>query len=48
MHLYIIQVLVLYPAPLGALTPLWAGTSAEAKDFNGKVAYLALDPPCCA
>ncbi|KIM89111.1 hypothetical protein PILCRDRAFT_60821 [Piloderma croceum F 1598] len=27
---------ILYPAPLGALTPLWGGTSAETKDFNGK------------
>ncbi|KAG8980276.1 hypothetical protein FRB94_011994 [Tulasnella sp. JGI-2019a] len=28
--------LLLYPAPLGALTQLWAGTSPETKDFNGK------------
>jgi NAD(P)-dependent dehydrogenase (short-subunit alcohol dehydrogenase family) len=28
--------LILYPAPYGALTPLWAGTSLEGKDFNGK------------
>jgi hypothetical protein len=29
---------MLYPATHGALTPLWAGTSLETKDFNGKVA----------
>lgn len=26
----------LYPVHLGALTPLYAGTSAESKDFNGQ------------
>ncbi|KAG8980274.1 hypothetical protein FRB93_009299 [Tulasnella sp. JGI-2019a] len=28
--------LTLYPAPFGALTQLWAGTSPETKDLNGK------------
>jgi len=27
---------ILHPAPLGALTQLWAGTSAEGAEFNGK------------
>ncbi|KDR69693.1 hypothetical protein GALMADRAFT_77276 [Galerina marginata CBS 339.88] len=27
---------MLYPAPMGALTPLWAATSPEAADLNGK------------
>jgi len=27
---------MLYPAPFGALTQLWAGTSPEGADFNGK------------
>ncbi|TFY71120.1 hypothetical protein EVG20_g1896 [Dentipellis fragilis] len=27
---------ILYPAPMGALTQLWAGTSPETADFNGK------------
>lgn len=26
-----------YPAPYGALTPLWAGMSVEGAGFNGKV-----------
>ncbi|THH26365.1 hypothetical protein EUX98_g7823 [Antrodiella citrinella] len=25
-----------YPAPFGALTPLWAGTSSKGADLNGK------------
>ncbi|KAI0031849.1 NAD-P-binding protein [Vararia minispora EC-137] len=32
----ILQYGLLYPAPYGALTPLWAGTSAETLDMNGK------------
>jgi retinol dehydrogenase 12 len=33
---YLDQNLILYPAPYGALTQLWAGTSPETKDYNGK------------
>ncbi|KAG8849192.1 hypothetical protein FRB96_000899 [Tulasnella sp. 330] len=32
----IVKFLLLYPVECGALTSLWAGTSAETKDFNGK------------
>ncbi|KAG8865813.1 hypothetical protein FRB97_004376, partial [Tulasnella sp. 331] len=32
----VVKFLLLYPVEYGALTPLWAGTSAETKDFNGK------------
>jgi len=28
--------LILYPSPMGAITQLWAGTSPEGADFNGK------------
>lgn len=28
---------MLYPAPLGALTQLWAGTMPEAVQYNGEV-----------
>ncbi len=27
---------MLFPAPMGALTQLWVGTSPETVDFNGK------------
>ncbi|KAG8959088.1 hypothetical protein FRC03_008470, partial [Tulasnella sp. 419] len=27
---------IMYPAPYGALTQLWAGVSPETKDFNGQ------------
>jgi hypothetical protein len=33
---------MLYPVPHGALTQLYAGTSPEGKDFNGKVLYVVL------
>ncbi|KAA1477766.1 NAD(P)-binding protein [Dentipellis sp. KUC8613] len=33
---------ILYPAPMGALTQLWAGTSPETADFNGKQARSVL------
>lgn len=32
-----IQNLIMYPASMGALTPLWGGTSPEGADLNGKV-----------
>ncbi|KAF8509047.1 NAD-P-binding protein [Gautieria morchelliformis] len=28
--------MILHPAPMGALTPLWAGTSPQTKELNGK------------
>ncbi|VDB84627.1 unnamed protein product [Peniophora sp. CBMAI 1063] len=28
--------MILYPAPMGAITQLWAGTAPEAAEFNGK------------
>lgn len=38
MHLHdISQQWILYPPELGALTQLWAATSSEANDLNGKV-----------
>jgi hypothetical protein len=33
---------MLYPVPNGALTQLYAGTSPEGKDFNGKVLFILL------
>lgn len=36
-HLYTPQSLILHPTPLGALTQLWAGTSPEGAEHNGKV-----------
>ena len=32
-----VQSPMLKPPPFGALTPLWAATSPEASDYNGKV-----------
>lgn len=33
------QALTLYPVEYGALTQLWAGTSEEGAEFNGKVSF---------
>ena len=35
-----IQDRVTYPAPLGALTQLWAGTMPETAQYNGEVIYI--------
>lgn len=34
------EVLLLYPAPFGALTQLFAGTMPEALNYNGEVRRL--------
>lgn len=39
---YSIQDLILHPAPMGALTQLYAGTSKEGATFNGKVSLRCL------
>ena len=36
-HLTPAQDKILYPAPYGALTQLWAGTMPEAAKYNGEV-----------
>ncbi|KAI5115497.1 hypothetical protein M0805_000110, partial [Coniferiporia weirii] len=40
--------LILYPAPLGALTQLWAGTMPEAATYNGKylIPWARVGEPC--
>lgn len=35
--MFIVQDLMLYPVPYGALTQLYAGTAPEAAEYNGKV-----------
>ena len=42
-----LQKLTLYPPSMGALTPLWAGTSPEGSQMNGKVRILdfSVDTP---
>ena len=44
-NLLSLQDLVLYSALYGALTQLYAGTSPEGKDFNGKVQFFLLTRP---
>ena len=39
MYLLNLQRPLLYPVSYGALTQLWAGTSDETVDYNGKVSH---------
>lgn len=32
--------MILYPAPMGAITQLWGGLAAETADYNGKVRFM--------
>ena len=40
--------MVMYPVEQGALTQLWAGTSPETANLNGKVSALSLSVTCGA
>jgi retinol dehydrogenase 12 len=37
-----IQNWMLYPAPMGAITQLWAGTTPEGIEANGKVHFFLI------
>jgi len=39
LQIRLLRTFIFYPIPMGAITPLWAGTSAEGKNMNGKVRF---------